>query len=157
MVKNIYLDLCEAKKYWNVEYFCHETNGKTYLKAKRNKKEKESLFIPCDVSQPTNLRKIRDLLVLNKNNDYESVFMAMISPDSTCIYYEISDGLVEPQEISINHLKKNKHEELDSKLRKNHLILEQAALYGIPVTLPKIEKCKPGTSQNVSNKQIDDI
>lgn len=64
-----------------------------------------------------------------------SAFLAIVHPDSTCIYYKISKGLSEPNDIAAKHSRVNKQEKLDSELRKHQNVIQQAALYGLPVTI----------------------
>lgn len=62
--------------------------------------------------------------------------LIFISADSTTVYYEIEDGLGEPLPDVFPPLPEEKRDKIDSTLRKHKNIIEQAALYGVPVTLP---------------------
>ncbi|KAK9891482.1 hypothetical protein WA026_014719 [Henosepilachna vigintioctopunctata] len=137
MVKQIYLELCEVKRYWDVEYFFHDGHKTTYLKAKIKKCDKPSLFIPKHVSDKNSFIEMMKLLELNNEGEFSGIYLAFINPDSTCVYYQISEGLVKPKEITSKHLTRNKQETLDFNLRKHRNLLQQSALYGIPITLPE--------------------
>ncbi|KAL3283836.1 hypothetical protein HHI36_018006 [Cryptolaemus montrouzieri] len=151
MVKQIYLELSEVKRYWNVEYFFHDGHRKIYLSARTKKEDKPSLFIPTHVSDSLNFMEMQKLLTLNEQKEFHGIFLAIINPDSTCVYYQISEGLIEPEQITSKHLMKNKQEYLDSQLRKHRNLFEQSALYGIPITLnaEKRDEASGGRSEDV--------
>lgn len=64
-----------------------------------------------------------------------SIYFAFLNADSSCVCYRISGGHVEPKQITSKHLVRNKQKIRDVLMRKNRNLLEQSALYGIPITL----------------------
>lgn len=64
----------------------------------------------------------------------------MLASDSTCVYYQISDGLIELRDTTAKHLKVNKREKLDVEIEKNRRYIEEAALCGTSITITKRNK-----------------
>lgn len=69
------------------------------------------------------------------NIQYFSIYLAFINTDSTSVYYQISEGLLQPKEITSKHLVRNDQKIRDTLARKNRNLIEQSASYGIPITL----------------------
>ncbi|XP_045463282.1 uncharacterized protein LOC123672956 [Harmonia axyridis] len=149
MVKQIFLDLCEVKRYWDVEYLFESTHRKTFITAKLSKTQKPSLFVPSHLSDSTNFLEMRRLLSLNNDQKFHSIFLAFINADTTCVYYQINEGLLQPKAITSKHLVRNSQNIRDSLIRKNKDLIEQSASYGIPITL----KLDPGDDESTDHRK----
>lgn len=130
----VYMELSEVKRYYNVSYTYNSLIAKIVLLAGKTKNEPVCAFIPIQVHEEMTFSKMRKFSL---TNEYETVYIVIVHSDSTCVYYQIKEGLMEPTEISVKHLKENKQEKLDADIKKNRNLLEYAALTGLPVTLKK--------------------
>lgn len=63
------------------------------------------------------------------------VAIVIVNSDSTCVYYQLTEGLGEPPHTKSKS--EDSTQKIDKLLKRNKSLIEQAALYGIPVTLPK--------------------
>lgn len=59
----------------------------------------------------------------------------MVSPDSTCVIYELKEGLHLPSETSNQRMKKDRNAKLDADITKHRNLIEHAALCGTAVTI----------------------
>ncbi|KAB0796644.1 hypothetical protein PPYR_10705 [Photinus pyralis] len=134
----VYLELCEVKRYWDVKYFYNENLDSLYFSAKPTKDEEECIFFPIEVSRTVSLKYLQDLFQLCKNPEHKLI-VVLVNSDSTSVYYQIYNGLMQPVEDS-----KNVHQEtsrrIDSNLRRHRDAIEQAAICGISLTLPTTSK-----------------
>ncbi|KAJ8973572.1 hypothetical protein NQ317_001597 [Molorchus minor] len=96
-------------------------------------------------SEDMHFKKIQYIL---KEIQQNTVFLVIVHSDSTCVYYQLTDGLVQPTDSMAKHLKENKQEKLDSDLKKNRDLLEQSALFGYKITL---NKCRDNSSVETSS------
>jgi hypothetical protein len=64
-----------------------------------------------------------------------SVFLALVSSDSTCVFYQITQGLNQPVDTSARHSKLNRQEKLDADIRKHKNLITEAALCGMSITI----------------------
>lgn len=78
-----------------------------------------------------------------------SIFLAFINADTTCVYYQINEGLLQPKAITSKHLVRNSQNIRDSLIRKNKDLIEQSASYGIPITL----KLDPGDDESTDHRK----
>ncbi|CAH0546530.1 unnamed protein product [Brassicogethes aeneus] len=135
----VYLELCEIKKYWNIDYHFEDISG-AFLTGSKTKSSLKDCFIPLPTSKVLNFMKIQELLQIHK--EYNRTFLVFVSEDSTTVYYQIADGLTEITDTQAKHLKEDKHEIINHELRRNQKALEEAALYGTPISLSRKLKQK---------------
>lgn len=135
----VYMELCEVKRYYNISYTYNNTIGKFILFASKSKNAPLCTFVPSQVHEEMTFSKMRNMSLLDEHG---TVYIVIVHPDSTCVYYQIKEGLMEPTEITAKHLKENRQEKLDADIRKNRQLLQHAALIGVPVTLKKEQKDK---------------
>lgn len=64
----------------------------------------------------------------------------MVDSDSTCVYYQITEGIKDPAPETPLLDIEEKRTKLDIELRKNWKLLEQSAMYNLPITLKKKTK-----------------
>lgn len=81
---------------------------------------------------------------LSKN---EKLYIAIVSSDSTSVYYQISKDLSDPCQEKKDVLERSRR--IDAELRRNRDLIEQAALYNLPITLKKETS---GASTSGANK-----
>ncbi|KAF2906162.1 hypothetical protein ILUMI_00020 [Ignelater luminosus] len=141
----VYLELSEVKRYWDVEYHYSSSLGRLYFTARKKKNEYPLIFIPVEVSEGLSFHNFQEFFQLCDNSELQTICLAIVNSDSTCIFYQMSNSLVRPTEIS--QKSKDQNQKLGNDLKKHRKLLEQAALYGIPITLPKTNPLnKAGTS-----------
>lgn len=133
----VYMELCEVKRYYDVSYIYNNNLDKIILVASKTKNESACAFVPIQVQEELTFLKIRQICLLLK---YATIYIVIVHPDSTCVYYQVKDGLMEPTEFSAKHLKEKTQENLDANLKKNRNILQHAALMGVTITLKEEEQ-----------------
>ncbi|ENN72246.1 uncharacterized protein LOC109543272 [Dendroctonus ponderosae] len=135
LATQVYLELCEVKRYWSPSYEFNPELGKIVIKAKKKPTEDVVVFVPIASFECLSFEKMQQFL---SSTQTKSLFLAIVHPDSTCIYYKVTADLEEPTDATAKHLKVDKKQKLDADLRKHRELIEQAALYGIPITIPKL-------------------
>nr|CAI5829496.1 unnamed protein product [Callosobruchus analis] len=131
-----YIELCEIKRYYNVEYKFNSNLGKYVVTAKKSPSESTCAFVPVSVYEGLNILKLKHVI---KSIGYEVIYLVIVHPDSTCVYYQIADGLMEPVESEPKRFKEDKREILDTILRKNQKLLEDAALMNVTIDIPVLK------------------
>lgn len=105
----IYMELCEVKNYWDVQYKFHDNLQLFYLTAKIRKDAQESTFVPWPAVDNITLDIIKN--IQNKLQK-ETITFVFRDGDSTSVYYVIRSGTVKPthpeksQEIKQKRAKK---------------------------------------------------
>lgn len=130
----VYMELCELKRYYNVSYEFNSSVNKIILLANKSKHCPISAFVPVIAHEELTFSKIRQIALLKS---FPTVYIVIVHPDSTCIYYQVKDGLMEPTEVSAKHLREDKQKKLDADLKKHSDLIQHAALIGVAITLPK--------------------
>ncbi|KAJ8942673.1 hypothetical protein NQ314_009995 [Rhamnusium bicolor] len=130
----VYLELCEIKRYYDIKYSFTPTLNKISLTAKKFKDGPACVFLPITTNEDLNFLKMQNFL---RSISQETLFLVIVHADSTCVYYQLANSLLEPTDMTAKHLRENKQEKLDNNLKKNQELLEQAALFGLRVTLKK--------------------
>ncbi|XP_071480624.1 tRNA-splicing endonuclease subunit Sen15-like [Diadema antillarum] len=115
----VYLDLCEAKNWWNVELHPCGSLQMVYMTGKPSKKEDYVAVLPLQTkavlspaclskflssiepkqSKHTSLDSItphRGAEIPEEHRATKTLTLAMVDSDSTIVYYRISNGLVSP-------------------------------------------------------------
>ncbi|XP_077987157.1 tRNA-splicing endonuclease subunit Sen15-like [Glandiceps talaboti] len=108
-----YLDLCEAKNWWNVEIHpCHELKM-VFISGKANKKGETQLVLPISTYTPLSNQRLQEFIEKIKLIESEDttgkaesedqgsekghcLVLAVSHTDSSTVYYRISDGLIPP-------------------------------------------------------------
>lgn len=62
--------------------------------------------------------------------------MAIVDADSTCVYYQITNGLGKIEHSTTKESAVNKREKLEQDLKKYKNVIEQSALFGMTVHIP---------------------
>nr|XP_031828210.1 uncharacterized protein LOC116425117 [Nomia melanderi] len=115
----VYIELCEARQYWDVNYKYNESLDLLYLEVKRKRNSETEIYVPWSTLCSISLSKIEDIQEGLKTDKVTFVFK---SPDSTSIIYKVSRGLVKPMSPETTKLMKEKEEkklELEKEIRKN--------------------------------------
>lgn len=123
----VYIELCEAKRYWDVNYKFNEGLDLLYLEVKRNKNSEKEIYVPWPASYNISLDKIEKIQESLKTDQVTFVFK---SADSTSIIYKASKGLVKPMAPETSKLIKEKEEKksnLEKEIRKNTSYLYELA------------------------------
>ncbi|RZC39388.1 tRNA-splicing endonuclease subunit Sen15-like [Asbolus verrucosus] len=140
VVLQVYLELCEVKKYWNVECKYHNDLKLLYLTASKTKSERPSIFVPESSNDNLSYIKLQSYFTLCDDIGYKRIYLVPVTSDSTCVYYQLTEGLFEPTDVNNKQSKSDRQERLDAEIRKNKRVLEEAALSSIAVTI-KESKC----------------
>lgn len=131
---HVYIELTEVKKYWDVKICYDKSLDSAYITARKNKNTEIIIFIPIPVANSLSFNDMKRYFNLCQNN--ESIYLAIVDPDSTSVYYQISDGIIPPAKpLSSRLLARNQREYNDNVLRRNTKIIEEAALCGTAVDL----------------------
>lgn len=133
----VYMELCEIKRYYNISHRYDNTLDKLILLASKSKNGPLCTFVPIQVHEEMTFSKMRNISILDENG---TVYIVIVHPDSTCVYYQIKEGLMVPSDITVKHLKENRQEKFDVDIRKNRELLQHAALVGVPVTIKREQK-----------------
>ncbi|XP_071874845.1 tRNA-splicing endonuclease subunit Sen15 [Bombus fervidus] len=123
----VYIELCEAKKYWEVDYKYNENLDLLYLVVRKKKNSQTEIYVPwpasCNISLDT-IEKIQTGL------DVEQITLVLKLEDSTSIIYKVSKDLVKPVDPERTKLMKEKEEKksnLEKEIRKNTSYLYELA------------------------------
>lgn len=115
----VYMELCEVKKFWHVDYKYNEELDLIYLEVSKKEHSNIEIYIPWPVSFSITLDLIEQMQQLLKNEHLTFVFKAT---DSTSVYYKASAGLVKPLAPELTKQMKEKEEKktlLERNVRKN--------------------------------------
>ncbi|CAH1802031.1 unnamed protein product [Owenia fusiformis] len=98
----VYMDLCEAKDFWNVGIHGCESIGAILISGHPMKHDPKILILPVDRNDELSIEKLRDYVCKVKVDglDVNSLTLAICETDSTIVYYEVTDGLVVPESPS---------------------------------------------------------
>ncbi|XP_003705660.2 tRNA-splicing endonuclease subunit Sen15 [Megachile rotundata] len=144
----VYIELCEAKRFWDVNYKFNEGLDLLYFEVKRSKNSEKEIYVPWPASYNISLDKIEKIQESLKTDQITFVFK---SSDSTSIIYKASRGLVKPMAPEMSKLLKEKEEKksnLERDIRKN-----TSYLYELAKSLNTENKdSDPSTSNNTANK-----
>ncbi|XP_003396761.1 uncharacterized protein LOC100648514 [Bombus terrestris] len=123
----VYIELCEAKKYWEVDYKYNEKLDLLYLEVRKKKNSQTEIYVPwpasCNISLDT-IEKIQTGL------DVEQITLVFKLEDSTSIIYKVSKDLVKPVDPKRTKLMKEKEEKksnLEKEIKKNTSYLYELA------------------------------
>lgn len=123
----VYIELCEAKRYWDVKYKYHSELDIIYLEVQRTKNSTTELCVPWPVTCEITLDKIEKI---QRGLNSKSLTLVFKSEDSTSVMYEVTAGLVKPiapEESKRTKEKVEKKLELQREIKKNiHYLYEQA-------------------------------
>ncbi|KAL1517471.1 hypothetical protein ABEB36_001234 [Hypothenemus hampei] len=133
LASQVYFELCEVKRYYSPSYSYDPTIRRIIIRAKRKPSENIQVFVPVSSFEQLSFEKLHEIA----SNYNTSVYLAIVHPDSTCIYYKVSNNLDEPAEISVKHTRVDKQQEFDTNIKKHRRAIEQAALLGVPITISK--------------------
>ncbi|XP_017881393.1 uncharacterized protein LOC108625701 [Ceratina calcarata] len=116
---HVYIELCEVRRYWDINYKYNEQLDLLYLEGKRSKNSQVELFIPWLASSNVSLDKIEKI---QDGLNVEQVTFVFKAADSTSVMYRASKGLVKPTAPELTKLIKEKEEKklnLEKEIRKN--------------------------------------
>ncbi|KZC08304.1 PREDICTED: uncharacterized protein LOC107186608 [Dufourea novaeangliae] len=116
---HVYIELCEARRYWDVNYKYNERLDVLYLEVKRKKNSEAEIYIPWPTLYNISLNKIEEI---QEGLNSDRITFAFKSEDSTSIIYKVSKGLLKPMSPEVTKLMKEKEEkksELEKEIRKN--------------------------------------
>ncbi|XP_078041414.1 uncharacterized protein LOC144472319 [Augochlora pura] len=116
---NVYIELCEARRYWEVNYKYKENLDLLYLEVKRKKNCETEFYIPWSTLYNISLDKIEEI---QEGLGSDKITFVFKSEDGTSIIYKVTKGLVKPLSPEDSKLMKEKEEkklELEKQIRKN--------------------------------------
>ncbi|CAD1479027.1 unnamed protein product, partial [Heterotrigona itama] len=123
----VYIELCEAKRYWEVNYKYNENLDLLYLEVKRNINSQTEVYVPWPTSSNISLDMIEKI---QKDLNVKQITFVFKLEDSTSIIYKVSEGLVKPVSPRKTKLMKEKEEKklnLEKEIRKNTSYLYELA------------------------------
>ncbi|XP_008560528.1 tRNA-splicing endonuclease subunit Sen15 [Microplitis demolitor] len=123
----VYMELCEEKKCWDVEYKYKGELDLIYLTGKINKNGETEIYIPWPSKKNI---KLRDLENIHNQLGSHSFTLAIKSGEGVSILYKVSQGLTKPlapQETNEKRESIVKKLKLDAEITKNSRNLYQLA------------------------------
>ncbi|XP_076649470.1 tRNA-splicing endonuclease subunit Sen15 [Halictus rubicundus] len=115
----VYIELCEARQYWDVNYKYNESVDLLYLEVKKKKNSETELYVPWPTLYNISLNKIEEI---QEGLNSDKITFVFKSEDSTSIIYKVTKGLVKPTSPEVTKLMKEKEEkklDLEKEIRKN--------------------------------------
>ncbi|XP_076622849.1 uncharacterized protein LOC143351374 [Colletes latitarsis] len=140
----VYIELCEARRYWEVNYKYNESLDLLYLEVKRKKNSEIEIYVPWSTLYNISLDKIESI---QQGLNVERVTFVFKSEDSTSVIYKATKGLVRPMAPEATKLMKEKEEkkaQLEKEIRKNTSNLYELAK---SLNTENSDQNEPGTSQ----------
>ncbi|XP_015124103.1 uncharacterized protein LOC107046107 [Diachasma alloeum] len=116
---HVYIELCEDRKLWDVEYKYEPSLDLVYLEAKKTKDSEPEIYVPWAAKYAI---KIEDMENIQKTLDIERFTLVSKGGDGTSMFHTINSGLTKPlapQEHNEIRLLCRKRTELSRELRKN--------------------------------------
>ncbi|XP_058793191.1 uncharacterized protein LOC131665356 [Phymastichus coffea] len=124
----VYMELCEVKRYWDVDYKYSEPLQMFYLEAKKTKKGTLDTFIPWAAIHNISLGLISKIQQELNKEKFTFVFK---EGDTSSVYYSIRSGitkLVSPEETKDLRQKAMKKFKLEREITRNTANLYERAL-----------------------------
>ncbi|KAF7987982.1 hypothetical protein HCN44_004798 [Aphidius gifuensis] len=117
---NAYIELCEVRKLWNVEYKYEPVINTIYLTAKLSNVAETQIYVPWPVKKTI---KLHDIERLQKQLNCNRFTLVLKSGESSSIFYDIRQGLIKPDATLRNtekmHSISQKKNELNKTLKRN--------------------------------------
>ncbi|KAI4499211.1 hypothetical protein M0802_005794 [Mischocyttarus mexicanus] len=123
----VYMQLCEVKKFWYVDYKYNKDLDLIYLETKRTKNSNLEIYVPWAISFSITIELIEKI---QQKLETEWITFVFKSADSTSVYYSASTGLVKPIPPAMRKLLREKEEKctaLNRNIRKNTTNLYELA------------------------------
>ncbi|XP_052790715.1 tRNA-splicing endonuclease subunit Sen15-like [Mya arenaria] len=109
----IYMDLCEAKGWWNVK--CHACSelSRVFVSGHANRNTPRELVLPVGVEETLSHDVIQSFLKTVRLEGYstESLTLGLCSGDGSAVYYRLTDGLLPPEPPDVTEWRKYRREE----------------------------------------------
>ncbi|XP_014218823.1 uncharacterized protein LOC106647081 [Copidosoma floridanum] len=124
----VYMELCEVKRYWDVNYKYSDALSLYYLEARKKKSAKLDTFIPWPAHHNLTLDFISNMQQELEREKFTFVFK---DGDTTSVYYSISAGIVKPiapEETAVIKQKEEKKFALEREINRNTANLYERAL-----------------------------
>jgi len=124
----VYMELCEVKRYWDVNYKYSSELELFYLEAKKSKTAKFDTFIPWPAFHNLTLDLISNI---QKELNKEKFTFVFKDGDTTSVYYSIGAGIVKPaapEETNTIKQKAEKKFALEREINRNTANLYERAL-----------------------------
>ncbi|XP_012268176.2 uncharacterized protein LOC105693073 [Athalia rosae] len=123
-----YMELCEVKRLWDVNYKYNKALDLIYLEARDSKSSPLNKYIPWPAMNAMSLDRIE---IMQKELETDRLIFVFKDGDSTSVYYTVTAGLVKP--LSPEQSKEfkrhqGKKAELESEIRKNASNLYELAM-----------------------------
>ncbi|KAJ8665158.1 hypothetical protein QAD02_006820 [Eretmocerus hayati] len=127
----VYMELCEVRRYWNVDYKYSDKLQLFHLEAKKTANGAVETYIPWPTIHNITLDLIGNIQTVLDRERFTFVFK---EGDSTSAYYAISSGIkkpVNPEDLKPLKLKDEKKFILEREINRNTANLyERALLFG---------------------------
>ncbi|XP_015188585.1 PREDICTED: uncharacterized protein LOC107072841 [Polistes dominula] len=123
----VYMQLCEAKRFWHVDYKYNQDLDLIYLETKRTKNSNLEIYVPWAISCSLTIDLIEKI---QQKLETERITFVFRSTDSTSVFYSVSTGLVKPISPAMRKLLREKEEKkiaLEKNIKKNTTNLYELA------------------------------
>ncbi|XP_049785863.1 uncharacterized protein LOC126188313 [Schistocerca cancellata] len=129
----VYMELCEVEKLWNVRHHYNELHDFFYLTGKHSaSSERDEIFIPLSITSdisPAWVENIQNEVC--RNTSPKSITLAIKEQDSTVVYYNVERELASPDSPETTQKRKKKQETrnlIESELHRQRLDIYESAL-----------------------------
>ncbi|KAL2713256.1 tRNA-splicing endonuclease subunit Sen15 [Vespula squamosa] len=115
----IYMQLCEDKRFWHIDYKYNQELDLLYLEIKKNKNSNLEIYVPWPISFSITIDFIEKI---QKVLETDRLIFAFKSADSTSVFYRASAGLIKPISPEIRKQLKEKEDKkilLERNIKKN--------------------------------------
>ena len=95
----VFIDLSEVRGWWNVKLHTKKDVDVVFISGHHTRHEPRQLVLPLSSNEMVSPMKINQYLNQIKLDDYntEGLTLAICDPDTTTVYYKVSEGLVPPE------------------------------------------------------------
>ncbi|XP_032666172.1 tRNA-splicing endonuclease subunit Sen15-like [Odontomachus brunneus] len=145
----VYIELCEVKRFQDVNYKYNEELDLFYFEVKKNKNSSLEIYIPWASKNNISFSKIEKMQDVLQNERLTFVFK---SEDSSSVFYTINKGLMKPASPETARRRREKEENksnLETEIRKN-----TSHLYELAKSLSESSDLSCNANSDVSTESI---
>ncbi|CAG9859194.1 unnamed protein product [Phyllotreta striolata] len=129
----VYFELLDGKKFYDVDIIFNENLQKLIVIGRKCKNSPMCAFIPISVYEYLDFSFLEKI---TNAHSYPLTCVVIVSRDSTTVYYQLENGLVEPDVSSTRNSKLDRRTQLDKNLERYQSLIEDAAMLQQKVQIP---------------------
>jgi len=130
----VYIDLVESKGWHKVELCPVEALRRTVVVGHSRQTDQRQIVLPSSLSSSLTMTRILEILdVLKREFNASKVLLGFVDPDSTVVYYSLTDDLVPPEPTDAVRAEKQRQKAKNrSKLRQSRFVTCEKKLDSLP-------------------------